>query len=208
MDILNALQWRYAVQQFSNEILDDAEVTSLLEATRLSASSFGLQPYRILLVTSQALKQQLLEHSYGQDKVVNNSHLLVFAAQTSTAASLVNDYVARVSETRQIPISDLAGMEKAFKSTLGYKTPEQLLEWAHHQVNIALGNLLTCAAIMKIDTCPMGGFIPEAYDDVLGLKAQGLTASVVCALGKRHEADEVATMPKVRVPYADMIIEL
>lgn len=177
MNIMKALLWRYAVRKFSDEMIDEDQVQKLLTATRLSASSFGLQPYRLLVVKSAKTRQQLLKHSLGQEKVAKCSHLIIFAAQTNIGDETVNRYVDKVSKIRGVPLDKLQNMADHFKTALAVKTDRQKQEWAHQQAYIALGNFLTCAAMMEIDTCPMTGFEVEGYDKVLGLAEKGLTTS-------------------------------
>lgn len=205
MNVLEALNWRYAVRRFSDERIDDAELQQLLAATRLSASSFGLQPYRLVLVESAQMRRRLLPHSQGQDKVLHCSHLVVFAAQTEVDGRLVDRYLEQFCRVRGVALEQLQGISDHFKGALAVRAPEQNLEWAHRQAYLALGNLLTCAALMGIDSCPMEGIDTRGYDDVLGLAGQGVTTSVICALGRRHPEDDSARQEKVRVDLHEMV---
>ncbi len=200
MNLIQDLNWRYAVRRFSDQKVQPELIGQLLEAARLSASSYGLQPYRLLVIESEAIREALLPHSMGQDKVLHSSHLIVFAAQTAPANELVDRYALRVSDARQVPLSDLAPMVNAFKGALASQTEQERLAWAHQQANIALGQFLAAAAVLKVDACPMGGFDAKGYDEVLGLTGKGLTTSVICPIGYRHPDDATAHQPKVRVP--------
>lgn len=206
MNMMNALKWRYAVKQFTDEVIDEGRVQQLLAVARLSASSYGLQPYRLLLVKSTEARQQLLEYSMGQNKVANCSHLIVFAAQTDIGNETVNRYVDKVSRVRGIPLTQLQGMADHFKSALEPMTEQQKQEWAHQQAYIALGNLLTCAALMEVDTCPMTGFEREGFDRVLKLDKRALTTTVICPIGVRHPDDSTASMNKVRFDQDELVI--
>ncbi len=206
MNLLKALNWRYAVRKFSDEMIDESQVQELLTATRYSASSYGLQPYHLLVVNSVEIRQQLLPYSMGQEKVVKCSHLVIFAAQTDIGDETVNRYVDKASIVRRVPLEKLQGMADHFKSALAVKTASQKQEWAHQQAYIALGNFLTCAALMEIDTCPMTGFEVAGYDEVLGLAEKGLTTSVICAIGKRHPDDSNASLQKIRFDHDEMIL--
>lgn len=205
MNIIKSLHWRYAVKQFSADIINDDQVQALLTATHLSASSFGLQPYRLLLVKSTAIRQQLLEYSMGQDKVVNASQLIVFAAQTNVGDETVHAYIDQVSKVRGVPVEKLQDLTDQIKTALAAKTQPQKIAWAKNQTYLALGTFLTCAAIMEIDACPMEGFNAEGYDNVLGLADKSLTAAVICPIGKRHQDDPYASMQKVRFDAEEMI---
>ncbi|MCB0220752.1 MAG: NAD(P)H-dependent oxidoreductase [Chrysiogenetes bacterium] len=206
MDLMNALEWRYAVRKFSDEVLSEMEVAALLDVTRLSASSYGLQPYRLLVVESPDIRRELVAHSYGQEKVAACSHLIVFAVQTNIGDALVDEYVRMLAKARGVSSESLQAMAGHIKEALAAKSPEENLQWAHQQAHIALGNLLTSAAMMGIDTCPMGGFDAAGYDRVLGLAKENLTASVICPIGRRDAGDEAAAAPKVRRDYEEIVM--
>lgn len=208
MDILEALQWRYAVKRFTSETIEDADIRTLLEATRLSPSGYGLQPYKILVVTDQKIRHELLPHSYGQEKVAESSHLIVIAVDKDIGDHTVDRYIKKHAETLgQLPI-EFSGYANHMKSALERKTAAEKQNWAKNQAFIALGNLLTCAALMKIDSCPMTGFDVRGFDTVLDLHAQGLTSTVICPLGRRHPEDKNADLPKTRFDYHEMVVEV
>lgn len=208
MNILDALNWRYAVRRFSNEVLDEGQLETLLTATRLSASSYGLQPYRLLVVRSPDVRRQLVRHSMGQDKVAQCSHLLVFAVPLTIGDETVDRYVQKMSEIRGRAPEEWNGLSGHIKGVLASMTEMQRRQWAHQQAHIALGNLLTSAALMQIDTCPMGGFEVEGYDSVLGLADKGLTSSVICAIGRRHPDDASADLKKVRFAQDELVMSV
>jgi len=206
MNLIEALNWRYAVRQFSSQRLEEEKVQQLLTATRLSATSYGLQPYRLILVNDRAVRRQLLPYAMGQDKVVDCSHLVIFAAQTAVGDDMVDHYIESVADTRGIPVNDLQGLADHMKSVFAGMNRAQKREWTHQQVSIALGTLLTAAAVMKIDSCPMGGFDAQGFDSVLGLADMGLESAVICALGVRHPDDANARLAKVRYDHEHMVI--
>ncbi|GLX79628.1 NAD(P)H-dependent oxidoreductase [Thalassotalea insulae] len=208
MNLLSALNWRYAVRKFSAQKVPQDKITTLMEATRLSASSYGLQPYKVLVIKSHSIRQQLLAHSFGQDKVVNCSHLIVIASQTNIGDHTVDSYLDRYLATTKQPAESITGYSNHMKSSLEKMTKQQQQEWAHQQSYIALGNLLTSAALLQIDSCPMTGFDRDGYDQVLNLKQQALTASIICALGYRDAQDLAASRTKVRLDYQEMVMEL
>lgn len=208
MTLLDSLNWRYAVKQFSNQKVTKAQLKQLLDATRLSASSYGLQPYKIIVIESLESRKKLIPFSYGQEKVAHSSHLIIFAIQNTVGDSTVDQYIDKYAQILNKPHSELSRFSDHMKSALAVKSPEQKQEWAHQQAYIALGNLLTSAAIMKIDSCPMTGFDNEGYDKILGLKEKGLTTSVICPIGYRHEDDNQAKSPKVRFDYNDIVMEI
>ena len=207
MSILDALTWRYAVKRFSDERLSESEVRSLLEATRLSASAFGLQPYKLLVISSRALRERLLPHAQGQDKVRDCSHLVVIAAET-LGDSTVDRYTQQTASLAPLPKSAADGFATYVKQVLAGLTPEQRDVWSRQDAYLALGHLLASAAMMRIDCCPMSGFDPDGFDEVLGLGARGLRTTVICPLGRRHPSDEQAKRPKVRRSFDELVEEL
>ncbi|WP_342630568.1 NAD(P)H-dependent oxidoreductase [Marinobacter alkaliphilus] len=208
MNIHQALDWRYAVRQFSPEKLDNRAVESLLDAARKSASSYGLQPYKILVVESREVRQALLAHSFGQQRVLDSSHLVIFAALTDIGDHTVDRYVDQFVRTRRVPADEIDGYVQHMKGALAAKTSAEKKVWAHQQAYIALGTLLTAAAAMRIDSCPMTGFDHKAYDKVLGLTEFGLESTAIVALGYRSELDSTADLPKVRFDYEEIVMRV
>lgn len=204
MNLLNDLNWRYAVKKFSDRKVPENDIQDLKEAIRLTPSSYGLQPYKVIVIESEAIKKELLPYSYGQEKVVNCSHLFIFAAELAHADSIVDRYIAASARTNAVAPAMLSDMSDQMKAALASMDQSQQAQWAHQQVFIALGNFLTCAASLKIDTCPMGGFETDGYDKVLGLKDNALTSSVICPIGYRHPDDRNAYKPKVRLELSSL----
>ncbi|CAA0121416.1 Oxygen-insensitive NAD(P)H nitroreductase [Halioglobus japonicus] len=203
----SAMRWRYAVRRFSDEILSAEELDTLIEAVRHSPSAYGLQPYELIVISSKAMRERLLSHSYGQEKIVNCSHLLVFAAYRDIDDGLVERYISLAAKERGVQPEELAQYANQVRSALASQTPQQRAASAVNQSFLALGTLLTSAALLGIDCCPMSGFESSGYDKVLGLPERGLTAAVICALGRRHPQDSSALYPRVRVPRRDWLLE-
>ena len=198
-DYIENLNWRYATKKFNSEHhISGADIEKLLEAIRLSASSYGLQPYHVFVITDGELRQKLKPSSWGQGQITDASHLIVFANQTDFDAQLIDGYINNVSETRNIPEDGLKGYGDFMKSKLLELPKDIKAEWTAKQTYLAVGNLLSAAASLKIDTCPMEGFEPQAYNEALGLTEKGLNAAVVVALGYRSEEDETQHYKKVR----------
>jgi len=196
---IESLNWRYATKKFdSNRMIPEEDIQILLDATRLSASSFGLQPYHVFVVTNKELRTQLKTASWGQSQVTDSSHVLVFANKTSFGAELIDNYLKDVSETREIPMEGLQGYGDFMKSKLVDLPDADKESWAAKQTYLAVGNLLSAAGALQIDTCPMEGFEAETYNELLGLNKKGLTATVVVPLGYRSEEDETQHYKKVR----------
>jgi nitroreductase len=208
MNILEALHWRYATNQFSDEVISDKQLRQLLNATILSASSFGLQPYRMIVVSSTELKTQLAAVSMGQDKASLCSHLIVFVAEKNMPHTRIDQYIQKLSTVRGTSLEKLQGMSEQMKAALSYKNEAQMMEWAKRQTYLALGNFLTCAASMKIDSCPMEGIELDDYDNILDLSAQGLTTVAACPIGYRHKDDHYAGFKKVRFDYDELVLPM
>lgn len=208
MTLLNALNRRYAVKRFSDHILDPERINTLLEATRLSPSAFGVQPYRLILVQNPTVREELVSHSMGQDKVLHSSHLLVFAACTTVDSSMVDQLVCHMADERGGGIEAYAGLSQHVKSYLNDMSTEEKAVWADQQLFIALGTCLTSAALLGIDCCPMTGIDRAGYDRVLGLSQEGLRTVAICTLGQRHPDDITASQSKVRLPSEELIRRL
>ena len=205
--LLQALQWRYATKVFdATRKIPAATWNALQSAVVLSASSFGLQPYRFVVVNDPQIRAQLMPHAWNQTQVVDASHLIVFAARTNLAGTELDRFIARIAEVRSVPAESLSGYRQMMAGSLLSESGQaRVPQWAARQAYIALGNLLTSAALLGVDTCPIEGFVPAEFDRILGLPAQGYAAVVCCALGYRSAADKYAALPKVRFPAADLV---
>jgi nitroreductase len=205
--LLAALNWRYATKAFDPARKIPAETWNALEETLvLSPSSFGLQPYKFLVIENPTVREQLLPHSWGQRQIVDASHLVVFAARTTMSEVEIDHFLDRTVEVRggtKDSHSIYRGM--MLGSLTGPGREARIPNWATLQAYIAIGNLMTSAALLGVDTCPIEGFVPAEYDAILGLKEQGFASVVVAALGYRAEGDKYATLPKVRLPQSELI---
>ncbi len=205
--LLQQLQWRYATKKFdaTQKITEDLWQT-LVESLVLAPSSFGLQPWKFFVVTNPAIRQQLSEYSWGQTQVVDASHLVVLAFKKDLSAADVDRYMQNISTVRQVPVENLQGFAKVINGFLDKPPyPLDIDEWSKRQVYIALGQFMTSAALLGIDTCPIEGFNPPKYDEVLGLAELGYASVVVCAAGYRADDDKNAALPKVRYPVQEVV---
>ena len=205
--LLQALQWRYATKVFdANHKIPAATWTALQDALVLSPSSFGLQPYRFVVVNNPATRAQLMPHAWNQRQVVDASHLVVFAGRTAMTEVEIDRFIERIVAVRGAPRESLGAYRAMMTGNLLSDAGQaRVPHWAARQAYIALGNLLTSAAILGVDTCPIEGFSPAEFDKILGLTAQGYAAVVCCALGYRSADDKYASLPKVRFPAADLV---
>ncbi|MEN9215077.1 MAG: NAD(P)H-dependent oxidoreductase [Gloeomargarita sp. DG02_4_bins_56] len=202
------LNWRYATKKFDPARKIPPAIWEVLEESlRLAPSSFGLQPWRFIVVNNPGIRAQLLEHSWGQKQVVDASHLVVLALQKEVGVGDVDRYLARTAAVQGIPMEKLQGFGNLIKGFLTQPPyPLNLEEWAARQVYLALGQLMTTAAFLGIDTCPMEGFIPAKYDEILGLTGTPYRSVVVCPVGYRAEDDPNAQRPKVRYEKSDVFM--
>lgn len=208
-DILNALKWRYATKKFdTSKKLSAEQVATLEEAVRLSASSFGLQPWAFVEVTNPEIRAKLREKAWGQAQFTDADRIVIFAARTDLGDAYVDRFVASVAQTTGAPLESLKGYADMMKGSVAGKTPEQRLDWAKRQCYIAVGTLLAAAALERVDACPMEGFDPAAFDEILGLKEKNLASVVTVALGFRSDADEMAARPKVRFPRNEVFVDV
>ena len=205
--ILAALHWRYATKKFDPaRKLSDDQWAKLEQTLLLSASSYGLQPYKFIVVQDPGLREQLRPAAYGQSQVTDCSHLVVFAARLDVTEGDVEHYMARISEVRGVERAHLEKYASIIKGDVVHGPRHAVVqEWCARQAYIALGNLLTVAALESIDICPMEGFDTGKFDEILGLTAQGYRAVVIAAIGHRAEDDGAASLPKVRLPEAELI---
>ncbi|MFT4832429.1 MAG: nitroreductase [Psychroserpens sp.] len=206
---IDSLNWRYATKKFdATKKVSSADLDSLLEATTLSASSFGLQPYKIFVVENAEIRSKLRPAAWDQSQITEASHLIVLANQNSFGAELVEEYVENVSETRGVPAEGLKGYADFMISKLVPLSEDAKAVWTAKQTYIALGNLLSAAAINKIDACPMEGFDAAQFNDILGLTEKGLNTAVLVAVGYRSEEDETQHYKKVRKSKENLITHI
>lgn len=205
-DLLESLHWRYAVKEFDPDRRIPADTwEALVESLVLAPSSFGLQPWRFLVIEDRDLREQLVQHSWGQRQVVDCSHFVVLAAPTDLGEADVDRFAERTAEVRNVPLETLEGFRRMVKGFVAGFDPAARTTWASHQIYLALGQLMTSAAVLGIDTCPMEGFAPAEYDRLLGLPDDNLTAKVCCCLGFRSASDRYADLPKVRFPRDEVV---
>ena len=197
--VLQALNWRYATKMFDASKKIPADTWSALEQSLvLAPSSFGLEPWNFFVVDDVAVRTKLLEATWKQSQVVDASHLVVLAIKTGLNETDVDRSMTRTSEVRNVPLESLAGYSNVIKGFI--KNVPDVDGWSTRQTYIALGQFMTSAAMLGIDTCPIEGFMPDKYDEILGLPEMGYHSVVVCAAGYRSEEDKYANLPKVRFP--------
>jgi nitroreductase len=208
--LLGQLNWRYATKQFDpHRKINAQDWATLEEALLLTPSSGGLQPWKFIVVTDPVVRAKLLPASYGQAQITDASHLVVFAAKRNFNEAEVDAFISHTAATRGASVESL----KPFRDMLVGGIVQSMDEpargaWARNQVYIALGNLLTSAALLGIDACPMEGFDRVQYDEILDLKAKGLATAVIAAAGYRSSTDKYAGAAKVRFPKEQLFTRI
>lgn len=198
-NLIENLNWRYATKTFDrSKTISPKDLETLKQAMQLTASSYGLQPYQILIVENKDIRSKLRAASWNQSQIEDASHMIVIANMTDFGDELVDNYIDNVVETRDVAKTDLQDYANMMKSTLSTLSQEQKANWTAKQAYIVVGNLLSAAAELKIDACPMEGFSNEDYNAILDLNSKNLNASVVVTLGYRSEDDTTQHYKKVR----------
>ena len=207
MKLIEDLNWRYATKKYSTQKVNGDDLEKIIDAINLSASSTGIQTYRLFVIEDPEMRKELGSDSFNP-QIVEASHLLLFAAFDSISQETIDNYIRLVAKVREMPVEDLAG----FKSALGAlltRTDDENFIWSAKQAYIALGTGLIAAAALHVDATPMEGFNTEKFDEVLGLKEKGLKSVVLLALGYRDEEnDKYAKLKKVRVPKEEFVIRI
>jgi nitroreductase len=206
-DLLDALTWRYATKKFDPTKVISAETWSALEdALVLTPSSYGLQPWKFVVVTSPELKETLRPLSWNQAQVTDCSHYVVFTIKKNLTAADVDRFVERTAQVRSVSVESMAGYRNMMVSdVVNGARSFNVNEWATRQAYIALGNFMTSAALVGVDTCPMEGIEPVNYDKALNLAPAGYATVVACAAGYRAEDDKYAELAKVRFAKSEMV---
>lgn len=205
--IIENLSWRYATKVFNTtKELSALDLQYILEAGRMSATSYGLQPFKIVVVTDAAKKAALVPHAWNQAHVGENGALIILAARTDVDEAMIADYTARIEATRGLPAGATNGYKDMMTGSLMSHSVEDRTTWAQKQCYIALGTMMMAAAEKMIDGCPMEGFVAESFNEVLGLSAHNLTATVIFPVGYRAESDATQHYAKVRREASDMIV--
>ena len=203
---LDSLRWRYATKKFDpQKKLSDAQVDELLEALRLTPTSFGLQPYKFIVINDPALRSAMRDHAWHQSQVTDASHLIAICAKTTMSDADIDAYIADIAHTRGVDIASLHGYRDMMKGYVKQRSPDEVREWLMRQSYIALGVLLCACAELRIDACPMEGFDRAKINDILGLTNTDYGVSTICPVGIRAQDDAFANAAKVRSPKERLV---
>ena len=209
MDTIQQLEWRYAAKKFDKtKTLSKDKLHTIKQAFNLTATSFGLQTINLIVIENKDLRASLVEHAYGQSQVIDASHLLVICIQENIKEQHISDYYSNIKKIRATPDEVLDPYKKSLMDMMKRMSIEEKQQWSKNQAYIALGNLMTVCAIEKIDSCPMEGFAPKKFDEVLKLKEKHLKSVLLLPVGYRADDDMFANFEKVRRPIEESIIEL
>ncbi|MEN9621855.1 MAG: hypothetical protein RLZZ67_289 [Candidatus Parcubacteria bacterium] len=208
-DIIKALNWRYATKAFDpSKKVSEEDFSTIIESMRLSASSFGLQPWKFIVVSNPEVRAKIRAASWDQTQVTDASHLVVLTVRNDVNEAFVDKYIASIAETRGMKTSDLQGYADMMKGTIKPQTAEQVKSWSSRQVYIPLGTALLAAATKGIDACPMEGFDHAQVDKILGLDALGVSSLAFLTLGYRSADDKTAQYKKVRYSKEEVVVTI
>ncbi|MCF6307075.1 MAG: NAD(P)H-dependent oxidoreductase [Flavobacteriaceae bacterium] len=208
-NIIEQLEWRYATKKFDeSKKLSEEKLSILKKAFNLTATSYGLQPLKLVIVSNPEKIKELVPMSYNQGQVGNASQILVICTETNIDEKYIRNYFDLVEKTRNTSREILSSFEEFLISDFGNKTQDEIDVWAAKQAYLAIGNLLTVCAVEEIDACPIEGFLPSKYDEHLQLTEKGLKSVLVLAVGYRAEDDMFSKMKKVRKAIEEMVIEI
>ena len=209
MNIIDNLKWRYAVKKFDSEKqLSEAQINTLKEAFNLTATSYGLQPIKLVVVKNKEIQKELIPHSFNQNQILEASHVLIICVPNNYTTEEVENYFDLVQKIRNTPEEITKPFKDFLTADIENKTQEELLLWNKNQAYIALGNLMTVCAVEKIDACPMEGFIPEKYDEILHLKSHNLKSILALPVGFRADDCYMKDLTKVRKETQEIVIEI
>ena len=209
MNIIDSLKWRYATKKFdANKYIPQEKISLIKEAFNLTATSYGLQPIKLVILKDKALQKELVQHSMDQQQVAQASHILVFCVENNIDSDYIEAYFDRIQDIRNTPDDILDPFKEFLIDDFKTRPKEEIRDWAVKQAYLAMGNLLTVCAVEGIDACPMEGFTPAKYDEVLELEEKGLQSVLVMPVGYRADDDMFAGFKKVRKTVGESTLEL
>lgn len=208
-DIIKDMEWRYAVKKFdASKEIEAPKLDRIKKAFNLTATSYGLQPIKMVVLKNRELQEQLVQYSFGQQQVAQASHVLILCIEKKIDAEYISGYFKKVKEIRGTSDTVLDPFKEALVSEFSKMDSIEIQQWATNQAYLAMGNLLTICAAEQLDACPMEGFIPDRYDELLNLSSKGLSPVLVMPIGYRAEDDIFAGFKKVRRDMENSIINI
>ncbi len=208
MSIINNLKWRYATKKFDSSKKIQADKLEILkEAVNLAPTSYGLQPFKVLIIENQKIREQLKEAAWGQSQLTDASHIFLFCNFTEMGPEKIDNYLKLRSEINNTDVAETKPYGDMMKGQMAVLSSDQITAWTAKQAYIALGTLIAAASELQIDSCPMEGFDKGKFDEILGLKNKGITSAMIAAVGYRSEYDDTQHFKKTRKPI-DEIFEI
>lgn len=205
MQLIKNLKWRYATKKYdTSKKVKSEDLEIIKEAIQLSATSYGLQLFKVLIIEDPAVRERLRPVSWGQPQITDASHLLVFCGYNDVTDEDVDAYINLKAQIQDVEVASLKGSSDFMKMKMKEKSSEEKQYWTAKQTYIALSNALNACAELQLDSTPMEGFEPESYNEILGLKEKNLNADVVLAIGYRSEEDDLQSAKKIRKPLEDI----
>lgn len=209
MESIEALKWRYATKKFDpNRLLSEEQIEKLKQAFNLTATSYGLQPLKLVVIHNKMLQEELRAHSFNQPQVSTASHVLILCIEKEVGKQFIENYFQHVRDIRNTPEDILKPHRNFLVEDFERKPIDDIRTWATHQAYLVLGSLLTVCAVEGIDSCPMEGFLPEKYDELLELDKLNLQSVLALPVGFRASEDFFADFKKVRRPIEETVIEI
>ncbi len=206
---IKQLKWRYATKRFdSTKSLSDKKIDILKQTFNLTATSYGLQPLKLVIIKDATLKKQLMPLTYNQAQVRDASHVLILCVEKNIDSNFIKNHFKNVEGKRKTPRDILDPFEKALIENFSDKESTDIRQWMVNQLYLTLGALLTVCAVENIDACPIEGFEPKKYDALLGLEEKGLESVIVLPVGYRDESDFFINLKKVRRGVEELVVEI
>lgn len=207
MELINALNWRYATKKMNGTPVTEDKVQQIVDAAHLAPSSSGTQPYKIFVISNPEVKAKMQPIAYGQSQIIDASHILVFAAWDKYTDERIDSMFDYTNTQRNLPLSTTDEYKIGLKSLLFSMTEEQQAAHTAKQSYLAFGTAIAAAAMLKVDATPMEGFVHQQMDELLGLDKLGLKSTVILPLGYRSESEDwLVNLPKVRRAKEDFIV--
>lgn len=208
-EIIEAMNWRYATKKFdSNKKVSEIDFDEIIEAGRLAPTSYGLHPFKIIVVRDKEMRGKLKEKAWGQSQVTDASHYIVLCSLKEISSDYVSKFVKLTADERKVSEESLKSFRDMVDGSVKRFNPEQARAWMAKQIYIVLGTMMSACAVKGIDSCPMEGFSKEGFDEVLGLDKKGLKSEVALAVGYRADDDKYSKMKKVRFPRKEIVEEI
>ncbi len=206
MELLDKLKWRYAAKAMNGKKVAQDKIDRIIEAARLAPTSSGLQPFEIIVITNNDIKERIRPVAWNQSVITDCSHLLVFAAWDTYTEERINKMFDLTNEIRGFENEGWENYRQQLLGSYPQKDPEVNFNHAAKQAYIAFSQSIIAAAFEGVDSTPLEGFDPDAVDEILGLRAKGLRSAVLLPLGYRDEKEDwLVNLTKVRKSTEDLV---